>query len=283
LDNPFVHLLDLIGIKKAEDLLFKIKPALQGKAANVKAIREDCIKCGMPYILAWTFDVNGQPSSHRVSDTCTVCLNGQQSQQVTDEMIKKRLEAVSEKWYKLPANDKSGFKTFEPIDRVTNLALAKAKDYTNELIKGSLSINCLLMGSTGTGKTHLARTIAKTSRVKGLNVAYIEAADLFQLIKSTFGHDRHNEMFYKEYASFDLVVIEDVGLETKKLGEVTWSITEWTKLLNVRSGKATVWTTNFDDVALSEVVGPRAFSRMYENTKFIDLFTEDYRKKKAIQ
>ncbi|CEG29596.1 ATP-binding protein [Bacillus sp. B-jedd] len=282
MQNAFIHLMDLIGIKKAEDLLFKVKPALKDKAENVQAIKENCSTCEQPNILAWTYDLNGNPASHRVSEICTVCLSGQQSKEVTDELIDKRKAALLEKWYRLAVGDNSGTKNYEPLDRVTNLALAKAKDYIKEMLKGNLSINCLLMGSTGTGKSHLAKTIAKTARETGLSVAYIDSADLFDLIKATFGHERHNEMLYKEYTDFDLVVIEDVGLETRKIGEVSWSVTEWTKLINARQGKASVWTTNFDDVALAEVVGQRAFSRMYENTKFIDLFTEDYRKKKMI-
>jgi DNA replication protein DnaC len=86
-------------------------------------------------------------------------------------------------------------------------------------------------------------------------------------------------MLFNEYASFDLVCIDDVGLETKKTGEVSWSVAEWTKIINAREGKATIYTTNFDDLALADVIGQRAFSRMYMDTVFIDLFTDDYRKK----
>jgi DNA replication protein DnaC len=193
-----------------------------------------------------------------------------------------RKKSVLSKWYHIDDDDQSGFKNYEPTNKATAKALTDAKDYVREILKGNLKVNLLLMGSTGTGKSHLAKTIAKTAMEKGLKVAYIEAAELFNLIKATFGHERHNELFYSEFKEFDLVVIDDVGLETKKRDEVSWSVSEWTKLINAREKKATVLTTNFDDSALAEVIGQRAFSRMYTNTKFIDLFTDDYRMQKWI-
>ncbi|HET6872602.1 MAG TPA: hypothetical protein VFH42_06385, partial [Sporolactobacillaceae bacterium] len=60
---------------------------------------------------------------------------------------------------------------------------------------------------------------------------------------------------------------------------VSWTVTEWTRLIELRTGKSTVYTTNLDDFELPKVIGNRAFSRMYDNTLFIDLFTDDYRKR----
>lgn len=271
--------MELLGIKRTEDLLFKCRSDLKGKATEVRTIKENCIRCGQPTIFAWTFMQDGLQKSYRVSDICTGCKNGVHSKQVTDEMIQKRKDILQKKWYHIPEYDTSGFKNYEVINKATESALATAIAYTKEILTGHLNINLLFEGSTGTGKSHLAKTIAKTAKEKGLQVAYIGAADLFGLIKNTFGHDRHNEMLYEEFKSFDIMVIDDVGLETKKQGELTWSVSEWTKLINAREGKATIYTTNFDDAALAEVIGQRAFSRMYMNSRFIDLFTDDYRKK----
>ena len=136
-----------------------------------------------------------------------------------------------------------------------------------------------MMGTTGTGKTHLSKAIARTLKAKGLSVAFVEAIELFNMIKGTFGNDRAKQRLLDQYKTFDVVFIDDVGLETKKIDEVSWSVSEWTGLINAREGKATVWTTNLDDDGLGEVIGKRSFSRMYVNTRFIDLFTDDYRRR----
>jgi DNA replication protein DnaC len=254
--------------------LFVVRSELKGKVEPLDSYFEPCPHCKRENGMAvWTYLENGQTKRHTPARFCTVCQNG------ISKVSHARPEMMAKKWFHITENDPSGFKNYESTNKATEKALKDAKEYIRKMLKGDMMINLLLMGSTGTGKSHLAKAIAKTAKEKGLKVAYIEAVELFNLIKTTFGHERHNEMLYNDYKSFDLVVIDDVGLETKKQGEVTWSVTEWTKLINAREGKATVFTTNFDDAALAEVVGQRAFSRMYTNTKFIDLFTDDYRKK----
>lgn len=280
MENEFLTTaLQLLGVKKTEDLLLKCRSDLIGKVRDIKTQTETCDKCGQPNLFGWTYILlDGQQAHWRVSDICTNCLKGIESKQVTQELIDKRKNSLLSKWYNIPPEDKCGFKNFQNVSKVTEKAAAVAKEYVKEILKGNLTLNLLLMGSTGTGKTHLARTVAKTGKEKGLSVAYIESVELFKLIKATFGNERHYELLLKEYTNFDLVVVDDVGLETVKQDETSWSVREWTSLINAREGKATAFTTNFDDEALSKVLGQRAFSRMYMNTKFIDLFTEDYRK-----
>jgi DNA replication protein DnaC len=56
------------------------------------------------------------------------------------------------------------------------------------------------------------------------------------------------------------------------------------ELVESRSGKPTIYTSNLTDTDLPKAVGGRVFSRLYDNTKFIDLFIEnyDYRKTRKI-
>jgi DNA replication protein DnaC len=81
----------------------------------------------------------------------------------------------------------------------------------------------------------------------------------------------------------DLLIIDDMGVETTKINDVGWTVRTWNEIIDARMGMANIWTTNLDDGSLSEVVGPRTHSRMYEDTRFVDLFTDDYRKTKAVK
>jgi DNA replication protein DnaC len=273
-----VNMLDLFGVKRMTDLFFLRFPGLKGKV-NVEVVKLECAKCNAPYVFEYRYVLDGEPKILRDSNICSNCANRNFEKQVNQEIQEMRQQSVLNKWYHIKDNDPCGFKNYEITTKATQEAKDKAINYTKMIISGKLDANLLLMGSTGTGKSHLAKTVCKTAKEKGLKVAYIEAVELFELIKATFGHTRHNEMLFNEYASFDLVCIDDVGLETKKTGEVSWSVAEWTKIINAREGKATIYTTNFDDLALADVIGQRAFSRMYMDTVFIDLFTDDYRKK----
>ncbi len=88
--KEFTHMLDLLGIKKIEDLLFKVKPELVGNAKGVIAFKENCFRCKKPHLIAWKYTLNGQNKIHRISDVCSVCMKGKETKEVTDEMIQKR-------------------------------------------------------------------------------------------------------------------------------------------------------------------------------------------------
>ena len=77
-------------------------------------------------------------------------------------------------------------------------------------------------------------------------------------------------------------MIDDVGVETKKLTDISWSSSEWVRLVELRKGRSTVYTTNFDPKTLAGVIGARAESRMSEYSMMIEIFTpdQDYRKDK---
>lgn len=273
-----VNMLDLFGMKRMEDLFYKRFPALKGKV-EVKTIKVNCQRCGRPYIFAWQYEQDGETKTYQFSKICSGCHNMGADKIIQQEVLKEHQQFVERKWYHIEPDDTCGFKNYQAINKVTEKARNTAVEYTKAVLTGT-QVNLLLMGEPGTGKTHLARTIAKTAKEKGLKVAYIEAVELFNYIRQTFGHDRHKQILMDEFQNFDLVVIDDMGLETRKIGEVSWTVTEWRLLLEAREKKATVLTTNFTEEGLCEVIGKRAYSKLYENSRFIDLYqTEDFRKR----
>lgn len=270
----------MFGGLRQESLFFKVYPELTNKVTNVRMDKVECPSCNQPKRDSWVYEKDGQEHWESVWPKCGDCEKNVVSTHVTQQMKQKHEKVIENDWYFLSGTDSAGFKNFEEHSKSVSVAKAKAVDYTKKLKAGE-QMNLLVMGIPGTGKSHLSKAIARTLKHEGKSVAYITAAQLFTKIKATFNNQPARDRFNEQFKNFDLVVIDDVGLETKKISEVSWSTSEWTDLLNMREGKSTVWTTNFHELALSEVIGARTMSRMYENTMFIDIFTgEDYRKTK---
>ncbi len=266
-----------------ENLLFNVRPDLKGQTDEVKLKKFKCSSCGEMTIDGWEYRIGDQVECLTAAQECNACGTKELSRQVTEELFQKRIDALISNWWFLLDNETAGFKNYEPINELTNKARNIAISYTQNFSQNSLmEKNLLIMGNTGTGKSHLSKAIARTLKARGFKVGFIPAVDLFNKIKATFDDGNHERLF-QEMKQLELLVIDDVGVETTKLNDISWTVRTWTEIIDNRLGLANIWTTNLDDSSLSEVVGKRAFSRMYENTKFIDLFTEDYRKKKIVE
>jgi DNA replication protein DnaC len=266
-----------------ENLLFNIRPDLKGKTDEVKVKKFTCSKCGKKTIDGWEYRIGDNVECLTAAQQCNGCGTNELSRQVSDELHQKRIDALVANWWFISDKETAGFKNYNPVNKSTEESKTKAINFTQGFSNDSLiEKNLLIMGNPGTGKTHLSKAIARTLRARGFKVGYISAVDLFNKIKATFDTGSSARVF-EEMKKLDLLVIDDMGVETTKINDVSWTVRTWTEIIDARLGLANVWTTNLDDTSLSDVVGQRAFSRMYENTRFIDLFTNDYRKTKVIK
>lgn len=145
--------------------------------------------------------------------------------------------------------------------------------------------NLLLMGNTGAGKTHLAIAIARTLKEKGFLVGVLTTGTLLSIIKATFqkGASQTEKGIFNDLRKFDLLVLDDIGSEARGKDEFDWSKSKLYEIVNHRVGKPTIYTSNFNEQHLPTAIGERVFSRLYNNTKFIELVTDDYRKKFQIR
>jgi len=260
------------------DIFFKVNPEKLGTVEDVRMERIACPSCKESSLDVWGYLENGSWQIDKVWPICLECQKTDVSRQATKKLLDKQREVIEGDWYHIDPDDTSGFKNFEVIDEATEVAKAKATAYTRAIIEGNVG-NLRIAGSPGTGKTHLAIAVARTAKHSGVNVAFVEAKTLFKMIKATFGNDHERKRLDKHFGSFDLMIIDDVGLETKKRDEVSWTSTEWVDLIDMRKGKSTVYTTNFDAESLRKVIGARAESRMKTNADSIELFTgKDQRK-----
>lgn len=148
-----------------------------------------------------------------------------------------------------------------------------AKSFADEF--GSHRRNILMIGNTGTGKTHLSTAIAKVVISKGYDVLY----DSAQNIISEFENDRFHsgygqtEQGSRKYMECDLLIIDDLG--TEFINQFTVSCLY--NLINTRlnKGLSTIISTNLSSNELSEKYEGRIVSRIVGADYRIMMFSGD--------
>ena len=168
--------------------------------------------------------------------------------------------------------DRQSFENFsldgydDDTREIMNANLIIAKRYAETFSKDSK--NLLLIGPTGTGKTHLSTAIAKTVIEAGFEVLY----DSAQNIMSSFEEDKFKSGFgpYEpkatKYLECDLLIIDDLG--TEFISQFTLSALY--NLLNSRMNKGmpTIISTKLDRGSLEKIYEDRIFSRIIGEDTF---------------
>ena len=139
-------------------------------------------------------------------------------------------------------------------------ALSKAKEYCNKFPKNKG--NLLLIGKTGTGKTHISTAIAR----EVINLGYDVIYDSVQNILADFEDDKFRRSYNTEelkaekYLECDLLIIDDLG--TEFANQV--SISCLYNLLNTRynKGLGTIISTNLSAEELARKYEDRIYSRI---------------------
>ncbi|RKQ32307.1 ATP-binding protein [Oceanobacillus halophilus] len=263
---------------------------------DVRASERKCVICSkMTTVPEYRFYEKKEwtPAINEQSINCKSCTDQKELAKVlkanhisTKEYLSKRFE---KQYWEIPDDLKhAGFKNFL-VDSNSNVFEAKrtsieyVKKFTE--IEPERRYNLLIMGNPGTGKTHLVTAIARTLRKKGFLVGFITTGKLLGKIQSTFnkGSSYTKEDIYKDIKRFDLLILDDLGSEAKSKDEFDWSKKELFEIVNLRIRKPTIYTTNYNEKHLPTAIGERVYSRLYNNTKFIKLVTDDYRKKFLIK
>ena len=138
--------------------------------------------------------------------------------------------------------------------------LSIAKQFSQSF--GTHKDNLLLMGTTGTGKTHLSSSIAREVISRGFDVLYNSA----QNIISDFEYDQfrrgygQNEPQGQKYLECELLIIDDLGAEFVN----QFTIATLYNLINTRynKGLCTVISTNLSATELSDKYEGRIYSRI---------------------
>lgn len=134
----------------------------------------------------------------------------------------------------------------------------------------------LVVGPTGTGKTHYAysvlRAIAETGTTTGW--AAYTAADLYAQLRPRAGRD--SEATFESISGTDVLFVDDLG--AAKLTEWTEEVTY--RLINHRyeQCRPAIFTSNVPPTQLRDALGERIASRLTEMCERVTLKGDDRRK-----
>ena len=122
--------------------------------------------------------------------------------------------------------------------------------------------NLLLIGTTGTGKTHVSTAIARVVISQGFDVLYDSAQNIiddFETDKFKSGHSR-TESVSDKYLECELLIIDDLGAEFV----TQFSISALYNLINTRQNKglSTIISTNLSASELAGKYEGRIYSRI---------------------
>jgi DNA replication protein DnaC len=136
-----------------------------------------------------------------------------------------------------------------------------------------------LMGDVGTGKTTLAMLVSKAAVEAGRTVAIYSLPRLLSRIRRTYDADAGEQSyaeFFERLTEVDLLHVDDLGAEKRS----DWVLEQLYSIINERyeSQRSVVVTTNLDQAALEEQIGPRTVSRLVEIcNEALPLFGDDMR------
>lgn len=177
----------------------------------------------------------------------------------------------------------SGFKNYEQNLAGQQYALSQAIKFASWLQSGKQG--CLVLsGTTGTGKTHLAVSIAKNvmARVnhrEPLFARFAYSKDIAEDILGAYKRDGDSERAaIRRYVEPDLLIVDDYGLDDQRESQVQ----AVHKILYARydDEKSTILTSNFLPAVLAAKLGDRLWSRLSENGGVIECKWADQRSNK---
>lgn len=273
--------------------VFRLMPELEGHELEADFLKKlVCPQCGQESASALVYRLNNNDSWKQLGETfkCCRCRDRDMLNLSMEKGLKEQSQLISERlmndYFLLPEKLKgSGFKDYHETNPVTTVAKQRAISYVKTFLASEQDrYNLLIQGNPGTGKTHLCVAIARTLKEKGFIVGFLTTGQLLSKIKSTYNKASiiTEENIFKDLKKLDLLILDDLGAEASG-GNDDWRKSIIFEIVESRSGKPTIYTSNLTDQDLPMVVGERVFSRLYDNTKFIELFTEDYRKKLRIK
>lgn len=226
--------------------------------------------------------VSWMAMGRRFGPFCPTC-----AQQREDEQAEKeRLEAERRSAHKLRSLkaladiprrfEASSFQTYRADTDGQRHALAVCKDYADRFDEHAAAGRCmLLLGKTGTGKTHLAIAIAnRLIHSRGKTVMYRTLSGILYDIRASYDDSEVSESkIMQSLASSDLLIIDEIGATKSTEFEMTTLFA----IINSRyeNMMPTVVVSNLGPKQIPQAMGDRCVDRMRENNGIALVFAWD--------
>lgn len=165
------------------------------------------------------------------------------------------------------------------------MAYEKSKRYAEGFVKGDNKGSLFITGGVGTGKTHLAASIANYLIENEIPVIFGTLITLLNDIKDTYKIDGNCESdVIEKYSKIPLLIIDDLGKERPS----EWILEKLFTIINNRyeNNLPIIITTNYNKEKLrkrllcnnNEEIVDSIISRLYEMCRGIIIFGKDQRK-----
>ncbi len=110
---------------------------------------------------------------------------------------------------------RSGFKNYNVQHAGHRNALNQVVAFAKNMINGDKN-NFVMVGPTGTGKTHLSCATARTLLNKGKHARYITSEDLAQRIMNAWdAPDATEKSVIYDFTQYDLLILDEYGLHDR--------------------------------------------------------------------
>ncbi|MCU4576108.1 ATP-binding protein [Acinetobacter courvalinii] len=180
------------------------------------------------------------------------------------EHAKQVNQAVREKHFAgamLPKrHENSGFRNYTTELPGQKNALLQVSGYAKKIVKGDVT-NLVMVGSTGTGKTHLSCATARTLLAKGKFARYITSEDMAQKIMKAWDReskDQSEASVIYEFTQYDLLILDEYGLHDR---EKRLELVHKVLYSRYDDAKATMLISNMTLEQLKVDLGDRLWSR----------------------
>lgn len=165
-------------------------------------------------------------------------------------------------------------KSYAVTNQGQQIALEACVQFSRDLEK-NLSKNLMLVGSTGTGKTHLVCGIGRYALKAKKSVRYITSAEIADLIMGSWNiKDQTEQSEIAKLAAYDLLIVDEIGLhdssatadgKAKNMNDMKRQAVHKVLSKCYDDMKSTILVSNFDQTALKTWLGDRLWSRFHDN------------------
>ena len=229
-----------------------------------RVYEDPCVECCNPHP---TVDLEN-PFKWRCPRCIIAYNNGKIGEQLDDANIIKRYRSFDFQSYDVDEdnpNQRRAYGTF----------LSYTEDFDPEIQR-----NLIVIGGVGTGKTHLSVSVLiKLIREKRIQCHYEDMVHLVRKIKSTFNHKSPRTEDEVVQAAFQapLLVLDELGHSD----ESDWQHTFLCGLIDHRYklDKSTIVIANKDIEGMQESLGERAYSRLIQSGKVVEMAWGNYRER----